>query len=168
MLRRFAVGFAVLACAAAVACDEESSEPVAPEVQQLRRATDRFHNLNQALSEGYAAFGTCFSDPAMGGMGQHYANDPLIGDTLIDLEHPELLLYETNEFGTSVLVGVEYIVFQAAWHAAGHTAPPTLLGKEFGLNTTLLPEPFYLLHAWVWKHNPEGMLADWNPSVHCR
>jgi len=26
---------------------------------------------------------------------------------------------------------------------------------------------FYIHHAWVWKHNPAGMFADWNPEVTC-
>ena len=26
---------------------------------------------------------------------------------------------------------------------------------------------FYLMHAWVWKHNPAGIMADWNPNVSC-
>ena len=26
---------------------------------------------------------------------------------------------------------------------------------------------FWLQHAWVWKHNPAGMFADWNPEVSC-
>ena len=23
------------------------------------------------------------------------------------------------------------------------------------------------LHAWVWKENPSGMFADWNPKASC-
>ena len=23
------------------------------------------------------------------------------------------------------------------------------------------------LHAWVWKENPSGMFANWNPNVTC-
>jgi hypothetical protein len=26
---------------------------------------------------------------------------------------------------------------------------------------------FYLTHAWIWKRNPSGMFADWNPLVTC-
>ena len=26
---------------------------------------------------------------------------------------------------------------------------------------------FYSLHAWVWKHNPRGVLDMWNPKVRC-
>jgi len=27
--------------------------------------------------------------------------------------------------------------------------------------------PFYELHAWIWKRNPNGMFADYNPRVDC-
>jgi len=23
------------------------------------------------------------------------------------------------------------------------------------------------MHAWVWKPNPAGIMADWNPRVSC-
>jgi hypothetical protein len=26
---------------------------------------------------------------------------------------------------------------------------------------------FWLMHAWVWGHDPGGMLEDWNPEVSC-
>jgi hypothetical protein len=34
-------------------------------------------------------------------------------------------------------------------------------GNRFGLPA------FYSLHAWVWKHNPAGTFAMWNPNVTC-
>jgi hypothetical protein len=42
---------------------------------------------------------------------------------------------------------VAYLVFQQAWHDAGNVGRPTLFGQRFGLNETLLDEPFYLLHV---------------------
>jgi hypothetical protein len=26
---------------------------------------------------------------------------------------------------------------------------------------------FWELHAWVWRHNPNGLFDDWNPRVSC-
>jgi hypothetical protein len=26
---------------------------------------------------------------------------------------------------------------------------------------------FWIMHAWVWGHNPAGMFEDWNPEVTC-
>ncbi len=45
--------------------------------------------------------------------------------------------------------------------------PPSLLGREFTLNTTLLDAPFYALHVWVWQHDRLGLFANWNPLVTC-
>jgi hypothetical protein len=25
----------------------------------------------------------------------------------------------------------------------------------------------WALHVWLWKHNPSGLFADWNPNVSC-
>ena len=97
-------------------------------------------------------------------MGYHYANAELMEDPGVDPNHPELLLYEKQEDGTMRFVGVEYITFQAAWHKAGNRFLPKLFGERFHLNTALLDEPFYLLHVWQWKHNPNGRFVDWNPA----
>lgn len=151
--------------------DDSDAAPESPAVQRgiaaLREATARFHRLEVAIQEGYAPFGPCFSDPA-GGMGFHYANAELMEDPGVDPLHPELLLYEEQEDGSVRFVGVEYLAFQAAWHEAGNRDLPKLFGQRFHLNTTLLSEPFYLLHVWQWKHNPTSRFADWNPRVTCR
>jgi hypothetical protein len=67
------------------------------------------------------------------------------------------------------LVAVEYVTFQAQWDAT-HKSRPKLFGQTFMLtpdgNRFGLPA-FYSLHAWIWKHNPDGTFAMWNPTVHC-
>jgi hypothetical protein len=145
----------------------ESSE-VQSLISDLREATARFHKLEVAIQEGYAPFGACFANPPEGNMGYHYANAELMEDPGVDPNHPELLLYEKQEDGSMRLVGVEYLTFQAAWHKAGNRFLPKLFGERFHLNTELLDEPFYLLHVWQWKHNPNGRFRDWNPRVTCR
>ena len=140
----------------------------APQLAALRGATARFHRLEVALAEGYTAFGGCFSDPGgTGAMGYHYVNNALVADPAVDPLRPELLVYERKPNGELRLVAVEWITFVSAWHSAGNLNPPSLFGHEFHINPTLLQEPFYLLHAWIWKHNPSGMFVDWNPKVHC-
>lgn len=141
---------------------------VQAQISELREATARFHDIKVALIEGYAPFGECFANPPEGNMGYHYANAELMEDPGVDPNHPELLLYEKQTDGTFKFVGVEYLTFQAAWHKAGNRFLPRLFGEKFHLNTTLLDEPFYLLHVWQWKHNPSGRFVDWNPRVVCR
>lgn len=148
------------------------NRPESPEVQaqvsDLREATARFHDIQVAIKEGYAPFGDCFANPPEGNMGYHYANEELMADPGVDINHPELLLYEKQTDGTFKFVAVEYLAFQAAWENAGNRYKPRLYGEWFHLNTTLLDEPFYLLHVWHVRHNPNGRFNDWNPRVVCR
>jgi hypothetical protein len=148
------------------------NRPESPEVQaqvsDLREATARFHDIEVAKREGYAPFGECFANPGVGNMGYHYANANWMADPGVDINHPELLLYEKQEDGTFKFIAVEYLAFQAAWHDAGNKFKPRLFGEWFHLNSVLLPEPFYLLHVWHVKHNPSGRFVDWNPDVVCR
>jgi hypothetical protein len=141
-------------------------QPTLEQLSQIRTALAPFENFNAAGPAGYAKFMDCMSS-AQGAQGQHYTSGALIDDPKLDPLHPEALLYEPRADGTLRFVGVEYIVFQQAWHAAGHKAAPALLGREFTLNTTLLPQPFYALHLWAWQHNPLDLFANWNPLVNC-
>ena len=59
-------------------------------------------------------------------------------------------------------VAVEYII-PYLFHSRSF-AVPVLFGKEFRKNDAF---QLWGLHAWVWKDNPSGMFASWNPSVNC-
>jgi hypothetical protein len=137
-------------------------------VETVRRATERFQNVEEATAAGYADALTCVSGPEEGAMGVHFANAELIGDGALDPERPELLVYEPKN-GELRLVAVEYLALAEAWDA-NNPAPPALLGQLFhyygSSNRYGLP-PFYELHVWAWKENPHGMFADWNPKVSC-
>ena len=136
----------------------------------IRRATAKYHNLDAALADGYEILFDCTvnpNDPAVA-MGQHYLNGALAGDDVLELEKPEVLMYEPQADGSMKLVGVEYIIFEEAWTGAG---TPEFLGRTMARKTAVgvheVP-PFYEVHAWVWSHNPNGDFADWNPNVTCR
>ena len=159
------------------------------ELAQVRRVTARFHDIDKAMAAGYtvwspnpfAAGATCPSS-AEGQMGYHLVNvslrgsaaNPAAGDATIDPLRPEMLLYEKRADGKLHLVGVEYIVFQAAWervHGAG-AAPPTVFGEPLLWSTHSFVAggpsiPHYELHVWLWTGNPLGMFAPWNPTVTC-
>ncbi|MDL9981061.1 hypothetical protein [Microbacterium candidum] len=113
---------------------------------------------------------TCIVDPAgSGAMGEHYVNLANVTDGTIDAMHPEALIYEPHPDGSRVLVGVEYIVFQSQWNATHHS-PPRLFGQTFmsfdASNPFGLPA-YYALHAWLWRADPSGTFAMYNPAVHC-
>jgi len=138
-------------------------------VQIVRNATRQFLDVNNAAAAGYGPFLGCVSGPDHGAMGVHYVNGGLVGDGEIDASHPEALIYETRN-GETKLVGVEFIVDAATWLANHNNTPPVLEGQVFNLvgspNRYNLP-PFFELHVWAWRHNPNGAFVDWNDHVSC-
>src|SRR5213078_38572 len=64
-------------------------------VQAVREATERFRDPAFAGAEGYQPLFGCVSGPERGAMGQHFVNFPFVGDGLLDVTHPELIIYET-------------------------------------------------------------------------
>ena len=135
------------------------------ELEDLYRTIERFVDVDVAAAAGYAPASECMTS-ALGAQGIHFANDALF-EPVVVVQAPQLLMYEPRPDGSLRFLGVEYLVFQEAWHEAGHEARPVLFGQEFRLNETLLDEPFYLLHVWIGQFNPSGVFADWNPLVGC-
>jgi hypothetical protein len=161
---------AVAIAVAAVAVAGSSGSSSSSQLQEVRQATDAFHNLDLAFAAGYEVFYQC-TDADAGGMGQHYVKGALVEDPTLDRLRPEVLVYEPRKDGGYKLVAVEYVVLKDAWHAANGAKAPRLFGKRLTLvpagNRYGLP-PFYELHAWIWKNNPRGVFDDWNPKVSCR
>lgn len=68
------------------------------------------------------------------------------------------------------LVGVEYIVDAATWLKNHNNAPPSLEGQDFqfvGAPNRFNLAPFFELHVWAWRENPQGAFVDWNNNVTC-
>jgi hypothetical protein len=127
-----------------------------------RAATARFHRFDVAHAAGYdfLFMNMCMEDGAgAGGMGYHYV-DTLLLDATLDVARPEAVMYEPGKNGQLRLVGLEYVIPAAAWTSP---TPPRLLGRDLVLNGFGL----WALHVWIWKDNPSGIYADWNPSVSC-
>jgi hypothetical protein len=131
------------------------------ELATLMRVTAPFHDFEKARTAGWSAQITpCMASPE-GGMGFHYGNTALI-DGVVRVDEPELLLYEPDRNGRLHLVAVEYIV---PYTSHGRSAaPPVLFGQQFKQNDTF---QLWGLHVWVWKANPRGIFAPWNPQVTC-
>lgn len=164
------LAFGLLAALTTVGFSQSGSlaevQPTLEQLTALRSRVAAFEDVAAAEAAGYERFGDCMAGP-QGAQGIHFRHVGQIGDPGLDVLQPELLMYEPRGDGTLRLIGAEYLVFQQAWHDAGNLAAPTLLGREFSLNTTLLDEPFYALHVWVWQYNPLGIFANWNPLVQC-
>ncbi len=136
-------------------------------IDDARLATGKYHDLSVAIADGYAPFAldggtvpTCFDSP-QGGMGVHYVKDV---DGTVSVTAPEAMVYELTPDGKDRLVAVEYIVpKELVEDAAGNPVHvPELYGQMFHKHPTL---PLYVLHAWLWEPNPDGMFADFNPAV---
>lgn len=169
MKRQHILALFVLLIIIATATSTLANTDIRRDLATIREATARYHDLDVALADGYEALFDCTVNPnnPSVAMGQHYINGGLVDDVL-ELENPEVLMYEPQADGSMKLVSVEYVIFEDAWTGA---EPPEFLGQTMARKTAVgvheVP-PFYEVHAWVWRHNPEGVFADWNPNVSCQ
>lgn len=140
---------------------------VRSQVNELRRATARYHTVGHAMDDGWSvAFPEpCLAHEREGAMGLHLLNPELIADEeadAVEVTRPEFLVYEPGPTDQMRLVAVEYVVPFTVRPA--DAAPPTLFGQDFHANETF---GVWALHVWAWRHNPSGIFADWNPKVSC-
>lgn len=129
-------------------------------VATLRHVTARYHDLEVAKADGFVLLHPCENRPDEGPVGIVYVHMGRLLDGVIDPESPDALIYEA-EGKRPRLVGVEFALPYSLWSG---DEPPVFLGNSFQ------PEDefgVFALHAWVWRHNPEGMFAESNPRVSC-
>jgi len=145
-------------------------------------ATARFHSTELAGRAGYGPFPAgvplheCISSlDGTGAMGFHWL-DPDNLTTNLDVTKPQVLVYAPDRHGGLHLVALEYVVFQEDWFQAHGNTTPMLFGQMFmKTGDRLHPEianryqipPFWALHVWLWKPNPSGLFAPFNPNVSC-
>lgn len=167
----------------------------ASEIAAVRTATEKYQDVNVALADGYIRdpANHCFTaDMAglpveYGAMGVHYLSPGLLkvtsteprvdGDsTYTDWSKPAVLIYEPQADGSLQLVGVENLVFQKAWEAAGNSAPPEFAGRvwDYMSDDPATPTdeahgfmPHYDQHVWAFRENPRGNLEPFNSAVSC-
>jgi hypothetical protein len=151
----------LLAVSAAFASDERV-RPAGSEtfVERVRRANDRFQDVSVAVSEGYRPI-ACASGTDGGAMGVHYVKSELLGAGVVELAHPQAVMYEPMPDGRMALVAVEYIAMRGPASLEGQLFNFIGAPNRYGL------DPFYELHVWAWKSNPRGVFADMNPYVTC-
>jgi hypothetical protein len=137
-------------------------------VRDVRDATQKFNDVTAAMAAGYVSVNSCVSGPNEGAMGVHYVNAAYIDDGVLDVQRPEVLVYEPRD-GRLHLVAVEFFVIAEQWDAA-NAESPVLGGQLFhyvGAPNRLRLPAHYELHVWGWKGNPNGTFSDWNPQVSC-
>jgi hypothetical protein len=136
------------------------------------RASAKYHRVATAQDDGFVAFAipeevggtlltiggdaiTCF-DSDEGGMGVHYVRNI---DDHLDPADPEALVYAVDRNGRLALVALEYLIPE---EFVNPSSPPVLFGQAMHPHPYL---PVYILHAWIWQRNPDGLFTDFNPRV---
>ncbi|MFD9097392.1 hypothetical protein [Streptomyces collinus] len=167
MIARFAGAALTLVAALAVPASAPAhATGLDPAVEQqlgeAYAATARYGYTPFAAEDGYRAR-VCLAR-AQGGMGFHYFNESRFGS--LDPKRPAALLYEDAGHGERRLIGVEWVI-----PVKGKDMKrPRLFGQDFqgpmpghypGMPT------HYDLHVWLYKKNPSGLFAQWNPRVTC-
>jgi hypothetical protein len=135
-------------------------EAVDRDVAKIRDATARFKTTEAAEAAGYKRVTDCVEHQPAGAMGYHFENKSLL-DTMLDVDLPEVLVYEKKPDGAFKLNGVEFLVPISAWTAA---EPPRIMGQALKKADRL---GVWYLHVWTWEPSPSGLFADWNPNVSC-
>jgi hypothetical protein len=123
------------------------------ELRQAKAATAKYQSIENAKADGYHDISVDVEN-----MGHHYMKISLV-DAEFDLKHPEILVYNKDKNGKQRLVAVEYAIPLSEPRPQGFTGDADVWDGNtvFGL---------WLLHAWVWEHNPAGVFNSTNPDVH--
>ena len=134
----------------------EVNEKTLWELQQVRAATKKYRNIENAIKDGYADISVDVQN-----MGHHYMKATIV-DAVFDINKPEILVYNKNHTGNFDLVAAEYAV---PIDISPNSAPEgfTGTGDVWDRNTGF---GLWLLHAWVWHYNPEGVFNPTNSLVH--
>ena len=159
--RRDALGAGALAASVGLAgCLDAFSGPSPSEqVREHEDELDRFSDVGVAIEEGYRTAATYVrGDEGVAGI-------PFVKPDVTELrpEQPGAVLYGLTDAG-------QYEPFGLKWFASteDYDSPPTLFGTEFsgpheGM-AGLVPE-HYALHVWLFRDNPNGLFATYNPAV---
>lgn len=168
-----------------------------PSLAEIRQTTEKYRDIKVALAEGYIRDPANMCETAdmmglpseKGAMGIHYVRLDMLGitsppnprvdgtSTHTDFRKPAILLYEPQADGSLELIGVENLVFAKAWKDAGHDAPPSFHGVAYDtmIDNSATPideahnfEPHHDRHVWLYRENPNGVFAPFNPRVTCQ
>lgn len=166
------------------ACEEPG-----PTLDDVRAATTKYQDVAVAEADGYVRdpLDICETPYSLGVfenlgvMGVHYLRQDLLGvgaeGSRLDATgvhtsflEPSVLVYEPQPDSTLALVAVANVVSASAWEAAGEREPPSFGGQPFEyvpMNPGTGYAAHYDLHVWLYRDNPSGLFARYNPAVSC-
>lgn len=142
---------ALLVPGGAALADDTSpaADRLPPELKEVKKATAKYHSVWEAKADGYE-----LGSPCVPGMGYHFVKGIAADQSELVETEPNVLVYAPTKNSGLKLVAVEYASVENA----------SLFGQQFDPPGAV---PFYSLHAWIWKHNPEGVFNPTNPRVSC-
>ncbi len=155
---------ALVACAhvAPPTVASSSTPQVDADLATLRLATRAFQSLDSAVAAGYPReVPACLIHEHHGAMGYHHTNRDYLTATP-SIEKPQILLYERKPDGAYKLNGVEFIIPYRLYPR--DSVPPVLMGQQLQREDNL---NMWYLHVWAWTTNPDGVFANFNPTVSC-
>ena len=191
------IGLGLVTATAAVRTTRPASNPSRePSLKEVRAATERFHDVKVALAEGYIRDPGNICDAAemmgkpkeLGVMGVHYFRPDLLGitgppnprvngtGTHTDFNKPAILIYEPQADSSLQLVAVENLVFVRRGGCRQFSATD-LPGREVRhdgrrpedqVDEAHMFEPHYDRHVWIYRDNPNGVFAQFNPNATCK
>lgn len=136
--------------------DEDLLPKTVEELKLARAASARYQNIGNAVADGYVDIQVVLPN-----MGFHYMKAAYL-DNQFQIDKPEILVYNKKDNGQIELVAVEYAVpipLMPNQAPEGFTGNSDVWSYNTGFN-------LWLLHAWVWKNNPDGVFHATNPLVH--
>ncbi|MGW6564530.1 hypothetical protein [Streptomyces sp. NPDC054975] len=159
-----ALGLAAAMSLALTTAPASAANPVTdwphPDLEKTYAATVKYKSEQAAIADGYLRTDECVEDPELGGMGYHYVKPEHIGST--DPTKPAAVLYADDDKGKRKLVALEWVVPNTG------QPRPELFDRGFDGPFDFEPVgPHYSLHAWIFKKNPAGVFAPYNPKVTC-
>jgi hypothetical protein len=160
-----------------------------PSIDAVRAATQKYRDVDAAIADGYVrdVMDNCETPAHMGviddlgARGIHFLRPDLLGiegdETRLDVTRahvdflqPSALLYEPQADKTLELVAISNTVSAEAWAREGHTNPPTYQGTAYRYtpdNVGMGTKAWYELQVWLYRENPAGMFAPYNPNATC-
>ena len=162
--------------------DRADLEILVGQLDAIRAATEKYQDVRLALADGYEQ-----ATDVVPNMGAHFIHDDRVLDGALNVEEPEVLIYDLNEAGDWHLRGTSFVL---PWpivgddHPEGFAGPldnwhvhyDLCIGSELDSRTAqaqdcveaggeFIPTYGWMIHAWVHDDNPLGVFSMWNSNV---
>ena len=157
-------------------------ETLVGQLEALHAATEKYRDVNVAIADGYKQRGGVVPN-----MGAHFVHEDRVMDGSLNVEEPEILIYDQDEAGNWLLVGTSLVL---PWQMVGDEHPDGFAGSldnwhvhydlcelpDGGFRTAPAEECQaaggnfnesygWMIHAWVYDDNPLGVFSMWNSNI---